>query len=161
MKNLLIILLIIITPVIGFSQTKNDSIQIKKIFFGLTIYKQNNKILTIRKLKQNIKTDKVAYDEYKKGIINYRIASILGFTSGFFIGWEFSKYQERGKVNWLNLGAAAGLSISAIPFNKKWRYHTKKAINIWNNSNPNTSSKNQSNLNLHLFPTNFALTYSF
>jgi hypothetical protein len=130
MKKLLLSFILTLFMSYGFSQTKQDTITIKK-GFG-TYYIQNGKMLKPKQLLELTKSNPVAHEVMLKAKKNQTPAVIFGGIGGFCIGYSLGSLVSGSDVNWPLLGAGIGLSAISIPFSSAYTKHTTAAVKAYN-----------------------------
>jgi hypothetical protein len=131
MKKIIILGLFLLSAFQLLAQSQQDTIEIKKTFFG-TVFRQYGKNLTPRKLLQITSVNQEAYKEMKIAKRNFDIGSAIGFPGGMLIGWPIGTAIGGGKPVWALAGVGFGLSLISIPFNIAYVKHAKKAVRLYN-----------------------------
>lgn len=139
MKPVILLLLFVLSVFQLSAQSRPDSISMKK---GLSPqFMQNGMRIMPRDLVKITKSNPEATAEMKKANSNNTIASILGSTGGFLIGWPLGTALGGGEPNWSMAGVGAGILAVSIPFSTAFTRHAKNAINIYNSSPKATGMK--------------------
>jgi hypothetical protein len=134
MKKILFSLFLIASALSCFSQTKTDTITIKKSAFYY-----NGKLLTPKKLVEITKPNPIAFEKMQQAQKNYIPALILSSAGGFAIGYPLGGLIGGNKMNWTLFGIGAGLVAISIPFSTAYNKHAKDAVNIYNQGIQKTS----------------------
>ena len=113
-------------------QSQSDNIQIKKNFG--TVFIQNGKKLSPKKLLDITKSNSEAYKEMKVAKSNFDTGTIFGVSGGILVGFPVGTALGGGEPNWILAGIGAGLIVISIPFTASYTKHAKKAVGIYNNS---------------------------
>ena len=159
MKNLVIIVLIAISGSL-FSQTVQDSIEIKKSFFG-TMYKYKKDYLTPAKIEKTVKENPEALKEIKYARGNKMFGDIFSIFGGFAVGYPIGTQIGGGKPNWnLAIGGAVLTAIS-IPFYIAYTKHADKAVRIYNEGIRQTTQVNKLNFELGYTPDGIGVRVKF
>jgi hypothetical protein len=129
--TLILIGLFFLNTNITFGQSQSDSIQIKRNFG--TVFIQNGKKLTPKKLLDITKSNSEAYKEMKIAKSNFDIGTVIGVCGGILVGFPIGTALGGGEPNWALAGVGAGLIVISIPFTTSYTKHAKKAVGIYNN----------------------------
>ena len=158
-KNILLIVgFLIFNANSTFGQSQADTIQTKK---GIsTVFIQNGKKLSAKKLLEITKTNSEAYKEMKIAKSNYDVGNVLAFMGGALIGWNLGEALRGAKPDWSLSGVGAGLIVIGIPFSSSYLKHTKKAVRIYNNGTPKIGLR-KINFNLGIANNGFKLRMRF
>lgn len=114
-------------------QQLTDTIRMEKKG-GYKFY-QGQQLLKIKDLKSILKTDELAYREFKSANSSSTIGSIFSYAGGFLIGWSVgTAISGREKANWTPAAIGAGLVGISIPFAIKANKKVKKAVETFNRS---------------------------
>lgn len=133
----LLIAFLFIYSISGFGQSITDSIQVKQ-GFG-TMFRQNDKNLTPAQLSDIVKGNPEAYQEMQKAKTNSGVATVLGYTGGFLIGYPIGAAITGKDANWSLAGIGAGILAISIPFVSGYTKHATKAAKLYNSSSNKTS----------------------
>jgi len=114
-----------------FGQTQNEPITTKKVFGGYQFY-QNNERVSLSKLTKIIQTNEEAYKEIKTAQTTNILATIIGGTGAFMLGWQLGGALAGGEFNGTMAGIGAGLVVVSIPISLKFNRQAKSAINTYN-----------------------------
>lgn len=114
-------------------QPATDSILIKKVFGGYQFY-QGNQRLNMKQLVNTMKPNEQAYKIIKTAQSTNAIATVLGFTGGFMVGWPIGTSLSGGDPNWTMAAIGAGLIVVALPLSQKFNKQAKQAVNTYNSS---------------------------
>jgi len=141
----------------------SDSITIERTFWGNKFH-QNGQNLRLSTLIKTMEVNEVAYQEIKSAQSSYIVASIVGGTGGYLIGWPIGTAIGGGEPKWELLGIGTVLAIVSIPITHHFNQKAKKAINIFNAEleEPKVSSffhKTSMRLNLSPSGLGFALRF--
>ncbi|ADR20950.1 hypothetical protein MATR_14240 [Marivirga tractuosa] len=126
-----ILTLIISLTVISFINAQE--IESEKVFGGYK-YIQEGKPLNIHQLEEIMEPLPDAYKHIKKAKTNNTLATIVGYTGGFLIGWPVGTALAGGDPNWGLAGIGAGVLVLAIPFTSSYSKNVERAIGIYNSS---------------------------
>lgn len=160
MKNIIIIVLIAISGSL-FSQTVQDSIEIKRSFFGTT-YKYNGKYLTPNKIRKTIRVNPEA-DKVMGYAYGYKMFSdVFSMAGGFLIGYPIGTHLVgREKPNWELAALGGGLVLIAIPFAIGYSKRVDKAVRIYNDGLRQTTQVNKLNFELGYTPDGIGVRMKF
>ncbi len=129
MRKMILLGLLLTTIVAASAQNTSDSIEVrKKSFF------QNGKLLSPNQLLDITRPVPAAYAEMKAAKSNYNVATVLGFTGGFLIGWPIGTAIAGGDPEWVMAGIGAGLVGISIPLLSAYNKRSQKAVDIYNST---------------------------
>lgn len=111
-----------------------DTIDMASSFFsGFRFYVANQRIDN-KELKTLLKTNGVAFAQFKSANTSGAFSTILGYTGGFLIGWPIGTAIAGGKPNWALAGIGAGLTAVSIPLSISAKKKLKSAVSTYNAS---------------------------
>jgi hypothetical protein len=158
MKNIIIIVLIAISGSL-FSQTVQDSIEIRK---GLgNSFRYQGKLLLPKKLKEIVSVNPEAAREIKRANTNMVFGTILGGAGGGLIGYPVGTALAGGKANWTLAAAGAFAILVSIPFSVAYNNHTTKAVRIYNEGIRQTTDVKKLNFELGYTPDGIGVRMRF
>ncbi|MCU0378749.1 MAG: hypothetical protein MUC78_10875 [Bacteroidales bacterium] len=111
-------------------QNLQDSITVKKKI--ITVFLQNNVLLTPRQLFEIIESDPATHEELKPAKINYHLGNVFAFSGASLICWSLIGATVYGDPNWTLIGVGAGLCAVSVPFSIGYTRYMKNAIMIFN-----------------------------
>lgn len=130
MKKLTVLLVLVLTGFVSYSQNDSDSIEIRQRLGK--VYLQHGKTLPVSKLHSVLLTNEGTASEVKKAKANIAPMYLFSITGGFMIGWELGTALGGGDVQWWIAGAGLGLVLCAIPFQSGYNKHIRQAVTIYN-----------------------------
>ncbi len=133
MKKIVLSLLVCLAFSLSYGQTIADSISIKKGFGGYKFY-QHDIMLSFSQLGNVLEPNAEAYEIFNKAQTNNKIATILGGTGGFLIGYPIGYAIGGGDPKWIMTVVGAGIVSVAIPISLKSNRQAKSAVDIYNSS---------------------------
>ncbi len=139
MKRIFLILTFALVAIISCNAQK---IEIKKVFGGGYLYKQNGNRITMNNLVKAMESNTEAFTLMKKAQSNTILATVIGGLGGALIGFPIGTALGGGKANWTLAGIGAGLAAISIPISAKANKNARKAVEIYNAS-LNTTSYHQ------------------
>lgn len=98
----------------GHHTSFSDTIEIRKKAGGYQFYQADGQ-LNMKQLQKIMKTNEQAYKKLRSGRSSNTMATILGYTGGFLIGWPLGTAIGGGDPNWTMAGIGAGLAAVSIP----------------------------------------------
>lgn len=132
MKRSILLLIIIFLTVRLSGQQAPDTLQMLQTHANVKFFR-SGKPLTNTELMSTLKGYMPAYAEMKKARSN-KAGVILGFTGGFLVGWTLGTLVTGGKPQWYMTGIGAGLIGLSIPFDKAFRRHARRSVELFNAS---------------------------
>jgi hypothetical protein len=157
MKKLVLLCVILFT---GFSTIHAQKIETKRVL-GSNVYMQNNKYLSGKQLLSLVKDNQEAYDLMKSANTNKTWAAILGGAGGFLVGFPIGTAIGGGDAKWELAGIGAALILVAIPINNGYNKKSKKAVDMYNDGFPTTTSNFNPTFDLNLRGNSIGITMSF
>ena len=139
MKRLIILTILLVSFSQLFAQNQIDTIEVKKAL--LTVFKQNNKVLTPRQLLKITQINQEAYKEMKMAESNFDAVVVCGFIGGFMVVYPLGTAIASGDANWTLAGIGLGLIAASVPFSVAYSKHAKNGVRIYNNGLLKTESK--------------------
>lgn len=127
---LLLCIMLACLPVRSLAQFRTDSLQLFETRNGLKFIR-SGKTLSNAELMNTLQLYRPAYDEMKKARSN-KAGVLLGFTGGFLIGWPLGSLIAGQKPQWYLAGIGAGLIGVSIPFDKAYRKHARRSVELFN-----------------------------
>lgn len=122
------------------AQTTSDSVYVARGFLGYKYY-QNEMRINFNQLPLAMEENGEAYNLIKKAKSSYTLATVLGGTGGFLLGWQLGTALFGGNPNWALAGVGGALIIVSIPFNSKAINLSFEAIDIFNSGLSSTSRR--------------------
>lgn len=158
--SLLILSFLILSFTSSFGQTANDSITIKKNFWGYKFYQGDTRV-QLGDLVNIMRTNEEAYKSIKSAQSNYTLASVIGFAGGFMIGWPIGAAVAGGEPNWALAGIGAGLLVATIPLTNSFVKKSKFAVGSYNRGSTSSSVWDRSEMSLSLSGAGLGLSLRF
>lgn len=158
MKNIIIIVLIAISGSL-FSQTVQDSIEIRKGWGNS--FRYQGKLLVPKKLREIVSVNPESVKEIKRAQTNMVMGSILGGVGGALVGYPVGTAIGGGKANWTLAAAGAFAILVSIPFSVAANSHTTKAVRIYNDGVRKTTQVNKLNFELGYTPDGIGVRMKF
>lgn len=158
MKNIIIIVLIAISGSL-FSQTVQDSIEIRKGWGNS--FRYQGKLLVPKKLREIVSVNPESVKEIKRAQTNMVMGSILGGVGGALVGYPVGTAIGGGKANWTLAAAGAFAILVSIPFSVAANSHTTKAVRIYNEGIRQTTQVNKLNFELGYTPDGIGVRVKF
>lgn len=158
MKNIIIIVLIAISGSL-FSQTVQDSIEIRKGWGNS--FRYQGKLLVPKKLREIVSVNPESVKEIKRAQTNMVMGSILGGVGGALVGYPVGTAIGGGKANWTLAAAGAFAILVSIPFSVAANSHTTKAVRIYNEGIRQTTQVNKLNFELGYTPDGIGVRMKF
>ena len=124
------LLIIIISTCTFLSQAQE--IKMYKTFGGVR-FEMDTLVLSPKQVLNIIKTNPVAYNEFKRAKVNYNVAGVLGFTGGVLIGFPIGTAIAGGDPEWALAAGGAALILASIPFNRAFKGRAFGALELFNN----------------------------
>lgn len=137
---LFIILGVLSTIQVCFSQSNKEEIQIRKSFGGYK-FSQNGIDLKTKQVKLLLKNDVEARNEFRSAESLNALATIFSITGGFIVGFQVGKGIVGGDINPTLIGVGFGLIVVSIPFALGGKKKMSSAIHIYNNNLRSATSK--------------------
>lgn len=154
-----ILVLLFVTISVVMSQN-NDSISSRKVFGGRLFY-QGNRQLTINDIENAVKSNEVAYKEFKSAKAVSSFTYILSYAGGFLIGWPLGTAIGGGEPMWELAYIGTGLVAVSIPF----AIHANKKLNnsvlIYNKGITTSSTTTKGELKLAMTAGGLGLVFKF
>ena len=116
-------------PLVGISQAQE--IKMYKTFGGVR-FEMDTLVLSPKQVLNILKTNPVAFEEFKKAKANYNIAGVLGFAGGLLIGFPIGTAVVGGDPEWSLAIGGAGLILASIPFNRAFKGRAFGALELYN-----------------------------
>ena len=157
MKNLVGILLFTLLTV---SIMNAQKIEMNKVFGGYE-FKQNDKTLLLKDMKEIMKENNEALALIQSAKTNQTWALVLGTAGGALVGFPIGTAIGGGDPEWALAGAGAALIVATIPIVKGFNRKTKKAVELYNAGLSTTSYQFQPTFNLKINGTNFGISMNF
>lgn len=158
MKNIIIIVLIAISGSL-FSQTVQDSIEIRKGWGNS--FRYQGKLLVPKKLREIVSVNPESVKEINRAQTNMVMGSILGGVGGALVGYPVGTAIGGGKANWTLAAAGAFAILVSIPFSVAANSHTTKAVRIYNDGVRQTTQVNKLNFELGYTPDGIGVRMKF
>ena len=108
-----------------------------------------------------MKNNSKALELLKSAKSNHTWATILGAAGGGLIGYPLGTAVGGGEAKWELAGAGAALVLVALPIIKNYNKKTKKAVEIYNASQPEVSSSFEPTFNLNIKGAGLAFVMDF
>lgn len=128
MKNLVGILFF---TLLSISITNAQKIEMEKVFGGYQ-FKQNDKTLLLKDMKEIMKENNEALALIQSAKTNQTWALVLGTAGGALVGFPIGTAIGGGDPEWALAGAGAALIVATIPIVKGFNRKTKKAVELYN-----------------------------
>lgn len=161
MRKIVFILFLLMSELsFVFGQESNMTITMNKERGNYVYYQGSNK-LKMKDLTNIIKTNEVAYKEFKSAKTTYVFSQTLGFVGGFMVGWTLGEMIGGRDPNWTVAGIGVGLATVSFPLFKSYGKKAKNAIDIYNLGLKTTSFWDRKQLNLSMSQNGIGLTLSF
>ena len=122
-------------------------------------YLQNGEILGMSDLVNRMEDNAEASRLIKKARGNYVLATILGASGGFLIGWPLGTVLAGGEPQWYLAGIGVGLVGLSIPISIRLNKQVQGAIHLYNEDLAELSGSVK--LNLHLSACSAGLILEF
>ncbi len=145
---------------VSLAQAQSDSIWMKKVFGGYHFYQGYEK-LNMNQLVKTMEPNEQAYTEIKAARSNYTLATILGASGGFMVGWPIGTALGGGDPNWILAGIGAGLIITSIPINNKFNQQARAAVDTYNNGINKSSIWDRTELRVSMTKDGLGLVLQF
>ncbi|SFU01618.1 hypothetical protein SAMN04489724_3311 [Algoriphagus locisalis] len=158
--SLLILSFLILSFTSTFGQAAQDSITLKKDFWGYKFY-QGDKRVQIGDLVNIMRTNEEAYKSIKSAQSNYTMASIIGFAGGFMVGWPIGTAIAGGDPSWGLAGIGAGFLVATIPLTNSFVKKSKFALDAYNGGSTSSSVWDRSEMSLSLSGSGLGLSLRF
>ncbi|WP_339870384.1 hypothetical protein [uncultured Algoriphagus sp.] len=158
--SLLILSFLILSFNASFGQVANDSITIRKSFWGYKFYQGDTRV-QLGDLVNIMQTNQEAYKSIKSAQSNYTLASIMGFAGGFMVGWPIGAAVAGGEPNWALAGIGAGLLVATIPITNSFVKKSRFAVDTYNRGSTASSVWDRTELNLSFSGTGAGLSLNF
>lgn len=100
--------------------------------FGGVRYEMDTLVLGPKQVLEVLKSNPVAFEEFKRAKVNYNIAGVLGFTGGVLIGLPIGTAIAGGDPEWGLAAGGVGLLLATIPFNRAYKGRAFGAIELYN-----------------------------
>ncbi len=127
MKNFTLISILCALSFLGSAQ----EIKMYKTFGGVR-YEMDTLVLSPKQVLEVLKSNPVAFEEFKRAKVNYNIAGVLGFTGGMLIGFPIGTAIAGGDPEWGLAAGGVGLLLASIPFNRAYKGRAFGAIELYN-----------------------------
>ncbi len=88
----------------------------------------------MNQLISSMQNNAQAYKEIQQAKSTYVLATVVGATGGYLIGWPLGTALAGGEPNWVLAGVGAGLTLVSIPINKKFMRQARQAVTTYNSS---------------------------
>lgn len=128
-------------------------LRIKKGAFSTKYYTQNDEI-SAQEFNEILSTNRVAHQLYNKGNGQVNIGNVIGYPSGFLLGYQLGNAIRGQGVNKTVLFGALVAGVISISITSKGSKNIAKALNDFNSSE-------QSAFGLSLGAGGAQLTYTF
>lgn len=133
MRKIILSVVILLSSFLNLTgQNLQDSITVKKKI--ITVFQQNNVLLTPRQLFEILESDPATHAELKPAKLNYHFGNVFAFSGASLICWSLIVATVSGDPDWTLIGIGAGLCAIAVPFSIGFVRHTKDAVLIYNRS---------------------------
>ena len=159
-KTVLSIFVLIFSLTVLFGQTPNDTISLNKVFGSYQFY-QNNKKVSLSKLVKIMQPNEQAYKEIKAAQTTNILASIIGGTGAFMLGWQVGGSLAGAEFNWVLGGIGAGLVVVSIPISNKFNKQAKSAVELYNEGLKTSSKLPKAQLNFTCSKNGLGLVLKF
>ncbi len=153
-KHSIILCIVLLICLPGFSQTTNDTIesspatkmaqlqdtiQYRKTGAGYN-FTLNNEALTLDRLENVLQNNPASFDYFKKAKSTKGIISVLGYAGGALIGYPLGTMLGGGQPNWTLAAVGCGLLVIGIPIASNADKNILRAVQIYNQE-PSLSRK--------------------
>lgn len=139
MKELLALLIFIISIQVATAQATSDTIEIRRE----SLFTYKDKVIATDHLCYILRSNPEADKEMTIATNNLTCSRIIGYTGGFIVGYSAVRFIMKGGGEYIRLGIAGALVASiSVPFTYAYNRHAKKAVLIYNQGlkNPPVSS---------------------
>ena len=123
-------LLIIFFIAFGFSSQAQE-ITVYKTFGGVR-FERDTVVLSIKMVREILRENPLAFEEFSKAKVNYNVAGVLGFTGGLLIVLPIATTIVGGNPEWAFAAGGAVLVLASIQFNRIFKSRVVNALDIYN-----------------------------
>lgn len=163
MLKIFLLTISFITVITCSAQTSSlltDTIRIEKKG-GYKFY-QGEQQLKMKDLKSILKSNDLAYRNFKSASSSSTIGTVLGYSGGFLIGWSIgTAISGKDKANWTPAIIGAGLTAISIPFAIKANKKIKRAVETFNGSKRERFETSSIQLNLQIKDSGVGVALKF
>lgn len=100
--------------------------------FGGVRFERDTTVLSLKMVREILRENPVAFEEFNKAKLNYNIAGALGFTGGLLIALPITTAIVGGNPEWAFAAAGAGLVLASIQFNRIFKSRALNSLDIYN-----------------------------
>ena len=161
MKKLILInLFLFCLAFLSFSQTQNDSIQMKKMRGGYFFF-QKGKKLKMSELLNIMKPNEQAYKAIKDAQKSNVTSFIIGCTGSFMVGRAIGSAIAGREPDWFLTGIGAGLLVFSFHISKKCIKQAKLGVDEYNSGLKSSTLYYNTELKLALTENRVGLVLRF
>lgn len=129
MKELLALLIFIISIQVSTAQATSDTIEIRR----QAIYAYNDKFIATNHLAYILRSNPDADKEMTIATNNLTCSKVIAYSGGIIVGIAAVRFIMQGGGEYVRLAIAGGLVASiSVPFSYAYKSHSKKAVLIYN-----------------------------
>ncbi|MBK5280059.1 MAG: hypothetical protein JJE09_14460 [Bacteroidia bacterium] len=100
--------------------------------FGGVRFERDTLALSIKMVKEILRENPLAFEEFNKARVNYNVAGILGFAGGVLIGIPIGTAILGGNPEWAFAAGGTALVLASIQFNRIFKSRALHALDIFN-----------------------------
>jgi hypothetical protein len=100
--------------------------------FGGVRFERDTTVLSLKMVREILRENPLAFEEFNKAKVNYNVAGVLGFTGGLLIALPLTTSIVGGNPEWAFAAAGAGLVLASIQFNRMFKSRALNSLDIFN-----------------------------
>ena len=159
MKQILMMLIICISSNL-FSQTKTDSISMRKVGSDYQFY-QNNEKLSMTQLLGILQHNEVTFKQIRSAQASHTLGLVMGMAGGFMVGYPIGTAIGGGKPNWTLAIVGGALVAVSIPISQNFKKKAHQAVETYNAGLQSISFWDTHELRLSIAENGVGFTFSF
>jgi len=100
--------------------------------FGGVRFERDSAVLSLKMVREILRENPLAFEEFNKAKVSYNIAGALGFTGGLLIALPITTAIVGGDPEWAFAAVGAGLVLASIQFNRIFKSRALNSLDIYN-----------------------------